>query len=222
MNIRSFFHSFALATTLALGLGGAAQAQNYSFSCISGNNASNCATGEAQLSMTVTSGLGFVEFLFTNAGPLASSITDIYWDWTDDVQRLTEEGATITASGGVAYDWGASPGNLPSGNSLTPDFSAELAADSDAPTQPNGVNPTESVSFRFLTGLNDTTGADLLSGLLQIGIHVQGYAGGGSESFVNGTPTITAPVPEPETYAMMLAGLGIVGFIARRRKRQQA
>ena len=31
-----------------------------------------------------------------------------------------------------------------------------------------------------------------------------------------------APVPEPETYGMMLAGLGIVGFMARRRKQAQA
>ncbi|MDR1854328.1 MAG: FxDxF family PEP-CTERM protein [Azoarcus sp.] len=31
--------------------------------------------------------------------------------------------------------------------------------------------------------------------------------------------TITAvPVPEPETYAMLLAGLGIVGMVARRRR----
>jgi hypothetical protein len=29
---------------------------------------------------------------------------------------------------------------------------------------------------------------------------------------------ITAAVPEPETYAMLLAGLGMVGFMARRRK----
>jgi choice-of-anchor A domain-containing protein len=28
----------------------------------------------------------------------------------------------------------------------------------------------------------------------------------------------TSPVPEPETYAMLLAGLGLVGFMARRRK----
>ena len=28
----------------------------------------------------------------------------------------------------------------------------------------------------------------------------------------------TAPVPEPETYAMFLAGLGLMGFVARRKK----
>ena len=30
--------------------------------------------------------------------------------------------------------------------------------------------------------------------------------------------TVTAPVPEPETYALMLAGLAAVGFISRRRR----
>jgi hypothetical protein len=30
--------------------------------------------------------------------------------------------------------------------------------------------------------------------------------------------SITAAVPEPETYALMLAGLGVLGFVARRRK----
>ena len=30
----------------------------------------------------------------------------------------------------------------------------------------------------------------------------------------------TAPIPEPEIYAMMLTGLGVLGFIARRNKRQ--
>lgn len=29
---------------------------------------------------------------------------------------------------------------------------------------------------------------------------------------------VTAPVPEPETYAMLLAGLGLMGLVARRRK----
>ena len=33
---------------------------------------------------------------------------------------------------------------------------------------------------------------------------------------------ITAPVPEPETYAMLLAGLGLVGVMSRRRKAVKA
>jgi hypothetical protein len=35
--------------------------------------------------------------------------------------------------------------------------------------------------------------------------------GGGNLNFA-------APIPEPETYALMLAGLGVIGFVARRRK----
>lgn len=31
-----------------------------------------------------------------------------------------------------------------------------------------------------------------------------------------------APVPEPETYGMMLAGLGVLGFLSRRRRKQDA
>jgi len=51
------------------------------------------------------------------------------------------------------------------------------------------------LKVEFLTGLNDTqkTG-DLLS------------------------QTIPTAVPEPETYALMMAGLGAMGFVARRRK----
>lgn len=33
---------------------------------------------------------------------------------------------------------------------------------------------------------------------------------------------VTAPVPEPETYAMLLAGLGLMGAVARRRKNRSA
>ena len=42
-----------------------------------------------------------------------------------------------------------------------------------------------------------------------------------SFSFSNTRSAVTA-VPEPETYAMMLAGLGLLGFVARRRKQQAA
>jgi hypothetical protein len=43
---------------------------------------------------------------------------------------------------------------------------------------------------------------------------------GSSVAFNAGTPgvwTVTS-VPEPETYAMLIAGLGVLGFVARRKK----
>jgi hypothetical protein len=45
-------------------------------------------------------------------------------------------------------------------------------------------------------------------------------ASDGAESFFL-IPT-AAPIPEPETYAMLLAGLGLLGFMARRRSRTAA
>jgi len=47
-----------------------------------------------------------------------------------------------------------------------------------------------------------------------------GLAGSASigKDFV-GLTAVTAPVPEAETYGLMLAGLGLVGFMVRRRTR---
>ncbi|CAM8670038.1 PEP-CTERM protein-sorting domain [Comamonadaceae bacterium] len=39
-------------------------------------------------------------------------------------------------------------------------------------------------------------------------------------AFVQGESFPVTPVPEPETYAMLLAGLGVLGAVARRRKAQ--
>ena len=185
-----------------------AQAQNYSFSCVTNNNAADCSTGEAQFSLSVTSLAGVVNLLFTNTGPSASSITDIYFDWASSAFALGQ-GVLTDSGAGVSFSWGASPGNLPGGAAIG--FSADLATDSNNPTQPMGVNPGEWLNIAFNTQANLITGLD--SGDLRVGIHTQGYAGGGSESLV------VSPIPEPETYAMLLIGLtGLV--LARRRNRK--
>src|SRR5262245_38563007 len=107
-----------------------AHAQNYSFNCITNNNAADCAAGEAQFALAVEDTGGIVNFRFTNTGPAASSITDIYFDLTSSASfTLTTAQGTFTDSGsGVSFSWGASPPNLPGGNPLG--FSANLAADS--------------------------------------------------------------------------------------------
>jgi len=50
----------------------------------------------------------------------------------------------------------------------------------------------------------------------------RGGVGDGVDGYVPGTWAMAAAVPEPETYAMLLAGLGFLGFMARRRRKNQA
>jgi PEP-CTERM motif len=54
---------------------------------------------------------------------------------------------------------------------------------------------------------------------------LQGICGKGlscnNQSDFGLSSVITAPVPEPETYAMMFAGLGVIGLVSRRRKSRQ-
>ncbi len=63
-------------------------------------------------------------------------------------------------------------------------------------------------SFSFTTG--NTAGQQLLT--------FSSVGGDNYSGAVLDNVALTAAVPEPETYAMMLGGLGLLGFMARRRK----
>lgn len=199
---------------LCFGAANLASAEMYNFYGITNNRSADTAIGAAQLSVEVTSaGSGLVDFMFRNIGGSASSITDIYFD---DYVLLQYH--SLTNGSGVRFARYASPSELPGANNLNPDFNTTsgLAFDSDSPVQPNGVNPGEWLRIRFSLR-NNQTFADVLSdltlGALRVGLHVQGFAGGGSESFVN-TPT-PVPVPLPGAAALGVLGLGLSARLRR-------
>ena len=192
------------AAALLATVGSSAMAQvSGSFACITNNSAASCAQGTA-LSWSWT-GTVFTIINAAIGGGYNGYVAEVYFDLTSPMAVSFTSGAS---SAGVSFTLGASPPSLPGGSSYG--FFSDAAFDSDlrrsAPTM--GIDPGERAAFTF-------TGAALSSfdiGTLASGVHVRRLFNGQSESFV------TTAIPEPSTYALMLAGLGAVGFIARRRR----
>ena len=194
-----------------------AQALLLGFENITNNEPANAAIGEAQLFVDVTdTGLGVNQVLFTffNTGPDASSICDVYFD----DGTLLGIASIDNSSSGVSFSQFAKPGELPGANNVTPPFEtiAGFSADSDSPVQPNGVNPGEYLGILFdlqTGGIFSDVITELASGELRIGIHVQGFSDGGSESFINDPP----PTNTPEPATMLLVGSGLIGLASFRK-----
>lgn len=76
---------------------------------------------------------------------------------------------------------------------------------------PNSNNEDRFLATDYLTWQITGDGITSASFGRPMMVHIQGLADGSSIK-------VLSPIPEPETYAMFLAGLGLMGFIARRRR----
>ena len=99
---------------------------------------------------------------------------------------------SMTAGAALDFTFFASDGNSSVTNGvMPPDMNPSFAL--------LGTNVvTNAGTFQYVVGFNDSMNHDDWDDFV-IGINV-------------------APVPEPQTYALLLAGLGVIGFVARRRQ----
>ncbi len=197
--------------------------RTYGFYGITNNDPIDAGIGEAQLFVDVLNGsdINEVQFNFRNVGPNSCTITDVYFDDGTLLELAGLIDSDDSYNGrvghsGVDFSIGADPTNLPGGNLINPPFQVSLgfSADSDPPPPSSGVEPPDEwlgVVFLLNGGGGDVYDVldELDTGILRIGVHVQGFGNGGadSESFVN--------VPEPAS--MLLLGLG--GLALRRKRR---
>jgi hypothetical protein len=126
--------------------------------------------------------------------------TIIEYSWGESFENSrTREGYAIVGRGNVSLDWDEGPGteflslafDVVAGNRYSVVSQLRVEADDNASADFYGTASLE----RILV----TPGMNLAAG--------------------SGTTYAVAAIPEPQTFALMLAGLGLVGWAARRRSR---
>jgi hypothetical protein len=183
------------------------------------------AIGLRQIHMTLSEVAGstphatYVDFTFENYAPTGytfqrSSITDI---WFDDVTFNTDPifapveniyiplNPEIKPSPGVEFTRKSTMDSPPGSQTVKPSFGVTFSSSSTSPDYWNGVNkPGEWVTFRWLLADNRTFQEAVhavSNGDLRIAVKMQGYADGGSETFIF--------VPAP---ASAVGGFGLLAF----------
>jgi hypothetical protein len=178
---------------------------------MSGNNASDMAwvTLNNQLASWYDGGLGgtfAATFRNTNTNTFSTMLGGDGWSPQSGVN-----------AGGVYYGF-PTPANNPQ-NAYALIFIPDNPLAALNQSQINKLAYADCVG---LSGPGGVNGGGMMGAVCMTGTSEAGYGSVGTMSGYPVSQTITlaaAPVPEPETYAMLMAGLGLTGFIARRRRK---
>jgi len=144
---------------------------------------------------------------------------------TIDIKNKALSGSTFTIHTGGDLTASLAGQTVTSGNWINPSFT--LAAGASQHSDVAATTTSKALTFNLPADLSAFIGGGTYSASLA-GVSAQALTSGGNAKYgtdilMDGYAKVTytyevAPVPEPETYAMLLAGLGLMGVVARRRK----
>jgi hypothetical protein len=203
---------FALATVVAaaaLGFGTPASAQTFSFGdFLTGTQVPTGGATWASMSISNTSGN-----TYTFSLSLGSNFDDIFGSQAYVNEAFFNASGFLSVGAPTLLDnSGVSSISSVNGNNNGPTGIFEFG-DRFGQNANNRLSAGETVSW------SQTFASALTLISPEVGLKVQGIGERGQDS---ATYTPTTPIPEPETYAMLLAGLGLLVFARRRAARRSA
>jgi len=137
---------------------------------------------------------------------------NVSFGFSGNTPTVTGGGATRTLGTGSLINGNVVTTPANGGTAFVPSAAATLSFNVAAGQEPFFVpNPFHSVAFTAFTNAVSTVEP---FGGVGVGSGFRINNGGGNINFA-------APIPEPETYALMLAGLAAVAMVARRRTRKE-
>lgn len=188
----------AVLATLALSAG-PAQAATYNLSGLQAGSLVNPGSFTATVNASAADVNAKLDFVLTGFSTL-------------DGHNSYEDVFTLTINGGTPIS-----GSFDLGGGGTSDLTfGGVTAVTTSSFGAGGTTTVSGLTFNLLFGVNNFVFAYSAPGPANGGGQGLGDEGWGIRS-----ASVTA-VPEPETYAMLLAGLGLMGTIARRRKSEKA
>lgn len=194
--------SLFLALLVAALSAGSASATSVSFACLS--SSSQCAAGEAQLSVEVLAAApGQVSFRLRNEGGEPLTASQVFFD---DVADVLGDLLGVVDGPTVAFLVGGKPDNLKGGNKIG--FEADAFVSAAKPAKDHGVNPGEDVLILFALAGGHTF-EDVIAALESEGLRIGVNA---KKAYVT-----TGTVPEPGALSLLALGLGAAVWSARRR-----
>lgn len=171
------------------------------------------------VTLTNTAGAGQMQHIASVFDGIAFSLSGVSMSALS-LGSLSDPNGTVDCTSGCVFS--ATPVDLAT-SGWTYDSSTGLLAAGSGSFKPYGIVNDNIVAF---DGIPNAQHNPYLMGPVTFDFPItnpnQILLNVASASFYFGTAPDVLVVPEPETYAMILAGLGLLGFVARRRRRQDA